>query len=1048
MKKRLLSFLLCLCLCMSMLPGMTFAAENVPKGEGVIPDQEVSGPCDQTNVFKFDINALSGDTPTKTPYAEISTAETNSVIKSAAVTIGSGKETFKLTSNKFDEPRDGYIKVTVNLKNAGETYFYVHVILTGKYIVNITGVTSLDAVYDGTVKPGYSGSPVGTLTDGSTYIGNDIAVSYTDAEGNPLDEAPSEVGNYKVIFSVPESNETYKGSLTLPFRIISQADAEASYQAEDNGEWINTTFTDAVDKVYKGGTVKLLKNISIDSGTVLLDKDMTITSADSTNPCVVSTTTNAHSYLLRIGADVQLTNVIIDGGSESGLTASRALVAVGDANSISGKITLGNGSVIRNNNNTTQAGSGGGVCVISGECVINGGQITGNSANSGGGISLTGSDNLSLSLIAGSIDNNTATGVNAGYGYGGGVYMNGGSFTMSGGRISQNKAQNTYGDGAGIMIRKGSFTMENGEITGNTATRCGGALYAANADVTMKKGTIAQNEAVYGGAMYINPTVTLTLSGGSVTGNTATRYAGGIEIAPEATIQISGAPVVKGNTSNEEGTDGGMYFDYDSSGRYDPPEITIDVLGSGAELNWFTWMQSQLNDLPDARLQIAAPKEGRDAITTADLSKMAYIDDDYDLVLINGNMYLVARVPATGITLTPETLEMEVGDSETLTAVLTPDNTTCPVIWNSSDESIATVEDGVVTAHKAGAVTIRATAGDVSADCGVTVKVPYSPPVITTGTAQLTKVDAEDNSTVLPGVEFELYRANGTKVGTYTTNTSGVIMAWGLTPGTYYWVETRPAEGYLLDSTKRQFTVSVGSTTRLTVENSKSNVPEAFSDEHYAYVIGYDDGMVHPEANITRAEVATIFFRLLDESTRDTYLTKTNSFTDVDEDDWYNTAVSTMAAMGVVNGRPGDVFDPNANITRAEFAAIAARFDKDGNTAGASFTDIYGHWAESEINIAANNGWILGYDGKFRPDDYITRAEAMAFVNRVLQRIPASVDDLLSDMVVWTDNMDISKWYYLAIQEATNSHDYGRYADGCEYWTRLREVPDWTSLEQ
>lgn len=231
--------------------------------------------------------------------------------------------------------------------------------------------------------------------------------------------------------------------------------------------------------------------------------------------------------------------------------------------------------------------------------------------------------------------------------------------------------------------------------------------------------------------------------------------------------------------------------------------------------------------------------------------------------------------------------------------------------------------------------------------------------------------------------------------------------------------------------------------------NTRSSVPVVFSGDHYAYIIGYDDGLVHPEANITRAEVATIFFRLLDDATREQYMTKENSFADVEQGMWFNTAVSTMAAMGVVNGYPDGNFYPNEFITRAEFAAIAARFDTNGNTTDASFGDIYGHWAQKEINVAYNNGWILGYeDGTFKPDQYIIRAEAMALVNRVLQRVPEHEDDLLDDMVTWPDNMDTTKWYYLAVQEATNSHDYCRKANGYEYWTDLREVRDWAALEQ
>jgi hypothetical protein len=259
----------------------------------------------------------------------------------------------------------------------------------------------------------------------------------------------------------------------------------------------------------------------------------------------------------------------------------------------------------------------------------------------------------------------------------------------------------------------------------------------------------------------------------------------------------------------------------------------------------------------------------------------------------------------------------------------------------------------------------------------------------------------------------------------------------------------RPAEGYMLDRSKHEFTVFGGTNSVISVSNTRTPLPEVFSGEHYAYVIGYNDGLVHPESNITRAEVATIFFRLLDDSTRAKYMTKTNNFTDVEKGMWFNTAVSTMAAMGIVNGYPDGNFHPDDYITRAEFAAIAARFDSKGNTTGASFSDIYGHWAQKEINLAYNNGWILGYeDGSFKPNQNIVRAEAMTLINRVLQRVPERKSDLLDNMITWPDNMDTSKWYYLAVQEATNSHDYNRKKNGYEYWTELRKNRDWAALER
>ena len=222
-------------------------------------------------------------------------------------------------------------------------------------------------------------------------------------------------------------------------------------------------------------------------------------------------------------------------------------------------------------------------------------------------------------------------------------------------------------------------------------------------------------------------------------------------------------------------------------------------------------------------------------------------------------------------------------------------------------------------------------------------------------------------------------------------------------------------------------------------------------DDHYAYIVGYPNGNVEPNGNITRAEVATIFFRLLTEEVRTANSTQSNSLSDVTRGQWFNHAVSTLSSMGIVKGHNDGTFAPNAPITRAEFAAIAARFDDKNTDTSSKFTDIASHWAKNEIGIAANKGWINGYpDGTFRPNQYITRAEAMTLVNRVLNRLPENSSDLLDSMIKWPDNSDASAWYYLAVQEATNSHAYSDKSkdDKYEKWTTIRDARDWTELEK
>lgn len=258
------------------------------------------------------------------------------------------------------------------------------------------------------------------------------------------------------------------------------------------------------------------------------------------------------------------------------------------------------------------------------------------------------------------------------------------------------------------------------------------------------------------------------------------------------------------------------------------------------------------------------------------------------------------------------------------------------------------------------------------------------------------------------------------------------------------WYRDEDLENRISESTK----INVNSIMTIYAGWERTSVPSMLNgDDHYAYIQGYADGTVRPNANITRAQVATIFFRLLDEDVRSDYLTTYNTFPDVNADYWANTAISTMASLGVINGRNSGLFDPDAYITRAEFAAICARFD-DSNVSGFdSFTDTFGHWAEEEIGRAAALGWIQGYDdGTFRPNQYITRAQAVTMINRVLCRLPEDEDDLLPGMSVWTDCRE-GDWCYLAIQEATNSHDYVTKDRVYETWTDLNRAPDWSRYE-
>lgn len=240
-----------------------------------------------------------------------------------------------------------------------------------------------------------------------------------------------------------------------------------------------------------------------------------------------------------------------------------------------------------------------------------------------------------------------------------------------------------------------------------------------------------------------------------------------------------------------------------------------------------------------------------------------------------------------------------------------------------------------------------------------------------------------------------------------------------------------------------------------TYHPSTPSKPTLNTGDHYAYVMGYPDGTVRPNGSITRAEVSTILFRLLSDKTRDEYFTTESSFTDVKAGAWYNNSIATLEKAGViVDTAKGGAFRPNEAITRAELAAMLAQFSDAKPVKGVKFSDVSAeHWAYEAIAIAAKMGWIEGYpDGTFRPDATITRAEMMTLVNRALDRVPSDEDHLLSKRVMLTfPDCKSGDWFYIAVQEATNSHTYERAAtekNGDEQWTALRANRDWTLLEK
>ena len=394
------------------------------------------------------------------------------------------------------------------------------------------------------------------------------------------------------------------------------------------------------------------------------------------------------------------------------------------------------------------------------------------------------------------------------------------------------------------------------------------------------------------------------------------------------------------------------------------------------------------------------------------------------------------------------------GDAFTATTDVT-DNMTVYAQWKVNTTYTVTYKDGVDGAAFRDQTTTGLHSGDPTpAFSGTPTRSGYTftgwqPSVAATVTdnAVYTAQWAKNSSSSGHSTRYTLhYESNGGTAYKDERYSSGTKVTLDKTPTR----ESYTFTGWYADKALTDKITNVKMTGNKTVYAGweATGVPDMLNgDDHYAYVVGYSDGTVRPNANISRAEVATIFFRLLKEDVRDGNLTAENTFTDVTDGQWHNKAISTMAKLGVVKGRNAEAFDPDAPITRAEFATICARFDKTQISTSSNFTDISGHWAEKYIERAATLGWIAGYsDGTFRPSNYITRAEAMTMINRVLCRMPQSADDLLNNMTVWPDNHP-TDWHYLAVQEATNSHDFDRKGEVNEKWTKLTNGSDWRQYQ-
>ncbi len=790
-------------------------------------------------------------------------------------------------------------------------------------------------------------------------------------------------------------------------------------------------------------------------------------------------------------------------------------------------ITMEDGAIIRNNTNSNYE-LGGGILIGNGSTfTMNGGEISGNTANGGGGVAIIGS---TMVMNDGVISNNSTYRTSGQGSYGAGVYVadyanaSGGdtlftatpaSFEMNGGTITGNTALD-YGGGVLTFPQRSqkiTININNGEISGNKVTEGSGGAVAAffgETELNINGGTLTKNSALNnGGGVFLWQATNVTISGGTISENKASAGGGVCLYTDSAVTQTGGS--IENNVANVGGgvcggtytMTGGVIKDNNNSlaeterlaAKGDGVYVgTAFNLGNDAEI-------STNNDVYLVQ-GTSVPKEGRyinviSPYTGASNAKPIQIHSE-DRTVENteigtqlvqytnaaGGETAAAQADVDGIFVPswkmPEGLVIgqskAAGKTDWMTYVPNKHGdltVTKTVDGTAGDTSKAfnftvtlkdtgingtfgemTFTDGAATfALKHGesktakdlpaGITYTVTEAEADQDGYTTTAANASGSIIKDDTAAVTFTNTRNSSSSHHSTRYTLhYESNGGTAYKDERYSSGTKVTLDKTPTR----ESYTFTGWYADKALTQKITSVTMNSDKTVYAGweATGVPDKLNgDDHFAYVIGYPDGKVHPKGNISRAETATIFFRLLKADIRDGNLTADNDFSDVSDSQWHNKAISTMAKLGIVKGRRADSFDPDASITRAEFAAICARFNTKPVENSGSFSDISGHWAENEIERAAAFGWISGYpDGTFRPDARITRAEAMTMINRVLCRMPQNESDLLDSMVTWPDNKP-SDWHYLAVQEATNSHDFNRQGEVGESWTKLTSVPDW-----
>ena len=861
----------------------------------------------------------------------------------------------------------------------------------------------------------------------------------------------------------------------LPFAAIA-VDPEATYTTSDGAA--KGSFLEAIANVTDGGTITLLKNVDVNtSGTSPISKSFTLLGGGYEIKLTNCTLTLAGKTELRLGAEGYERTLKLYSTDDT-----RAILSLSDSAELHmyDGVTLGP---------STAAGTVGGIhlmndaefhmhgglitdCIslfaISGavtlsdnsEFYMRGGKIQNCSGMEGGAICMHPSYPIGGHYSTGTptfeMTGGTISNCHDNYYGGGAIYSNarykGLNINITGGRIENCSADNTssgYG-GAISLWSNNTFntkvSISNLTFYNNSAEVCGGALLLSlptGVNVRLSNLNFDGNSSADGGAIYLNKGK-VELSGTTFTGNSAAGSGGAIYRANGVNLSFNGSNTI---TRNSAASGGGLAVNM--SNGYSPNNVSI-----------YNNLASVQGD--DIYVTGSGSFFAPNAPEGAQLSCGHTVDGwYYDAA---GSRW------GTGGCGAQDGVVNEVGFYSPLTL---------PAAIKAAHGE---VRQYAVTVEVEGEGTVTPGGGELTVNEGEDLTLSFAPAegyylkdVLLDGVsvvdgASLTLEDIRATHTVrvvFAELMYELsyFTYGGTEYET-ELHSAGTVVELDKVPVrsgyrfTGWFADealTLPITSVTMDDHKSVHAGWERVITPVPPTPSTPDEPEVHRpnglvlDEHFAYLIGNDDGLIRPEANITRAEVATIFFRLLTDETRESFWSDTNSYTDVAAGSWYNNAVSTLSAIGVLGGYEDGSFRPNASITRAEFAKIAVSFfELEGLDCENPFLDVApGAWYAESVAAAAEIGLIEGYEGGlFRPDAPITRAEACTIVNRTLGRAPHAAGLLPeSEMNLWPDNMDASAWYYAQIQEATNSHDFV-WAGEFEQWTQKLPERDWDALQR